>query len=92
MEIIGGVDDVDIDDNIDIGSVSRESSHLYSGTSAKKKLAKKPVLEDLCSWKKYLNIAGKFAVIDLWTSCGESFWLLPNNNLRAGRLLGLHSP
>ena len=92
VEIVGGVDDVDPDDNIDIGSVSRESAHLYSGTSAKKKLAKKPVLEDLCSWKKYLNIAGKFAVIDLWTSCGESFWLLPNNNLRAGRLLGLHSP
>ena len=40
MEIIGGVDDVDIDDNIDIGSVSQESSNLYSGTSAEKKLAK----------------------------------------------------
>ena len=92
VDIVGGVYEVDIDDNIDIGSVSRESSHLYSGISAKEKLVKKPVLEDICSWKKYLNIAGKFAVIDLWTSCGESFWLLPNNNLRAGRLLGLHSP
>ena len=56
MEIVGGVDDVDIDDNIDIGSVSQESSHLYSETSAKKKLAKKPVLEDLCSWKKNISI------------------------------------
>ena len=51
MDIIDGVDDVDIDDNTDIGSVSRESAHLYSGTSAKKKLAKKPVLEDLSSRK-----------------------------------------
>ena len=56
VEIVGGVDDVDIDDNIDIGSVSRESAHLYSGTSAKKKLAKKPVLEDLCFWKKNISI------------------------------------
>ena len=62
MEIIGGVDDVDIDDNIDIGSVSRESSHLYSGTPAKKKLAKKPVLEDLCSWKKISQYC--------WQICG----------------------
>ena len=56
VEIIGGVDDADIDDNIDIGSVSRESAHLYSGTLAKKKLAKRPVLEDLCSWKKNISI------------------------------------
>ena len=32
VEIVGGVDDVDPDANIDIGSVSRESAHLYSGS------------------------------------------------------------
>ena len=78
---------------ISILEVCRENLHICTVELRLKKACKKASPgRSLFLEKKYLNIAGKFAVIDLWTSCGESFWLLPNNNLRAGRLLGLHSP